>query len=280
MTASSRTIASALTAALVPALAVTLLAAGCSNPYTPPGHEGYVYERPRVFGTGGPQGTVIGPGNFGISLLRNEIVNIDVRPRTYTESFQILARDDLNVSFQVHAVLAIEPGHVQDVVLRFGAEDWYARVVKQPFRTLVRRSVQSHDSREIKALRAEIAGDVERGLEQHLGDTPFRLRSLVVGNIDYPEVVTQAVEKKLASLQLLEEKATQKEIAMRDAEIRIEEAKGIAEAQRIINETLSPNYLQHEAIGAQLAMASSPNHTTVYIPVGNNGLPLVHTPQD
>ncbi len=280
MTASSRTIASALTAALVPALAVTLLAAGCSNPYTPPGHEGYVYERPRVFGTGGPQGTVIGPGNFGISLLRNEIVNIDVRPRTYTESFQILARDDLNVSFQVHAVLAIEPGHVQDVVLRFGAEDWYARVVKQPFRTLVRRSVQSHDSREIKALRAEIAGDVESGLEQHLGDTPFRLRSLVVGNIDYPEVVTQAVEKKLASLQLLEEKATQKEIAMRDAEIRIEEAKGIAEAQRIINETLSPNYLQHEAIGAQLAMASSPNHTTVYIPVGNNGLPLVHTPQD
>ncbi len=280
MTASSRTIASALTAALVPALAVTLLAAGCSNPYTPPGHEGYVSERPRVFGTVGPEGTVIGPGNFGISLLRNEVVNIDVRPRTYTESFQILARDDLNVSFQVHAVLAIEPGHVQDVVLRFGAEDWYARVVKQPFRTLVRRSVQSHDSREIKALRAEIAGDVESGLEQHLGDTPFRLRSLVVGNIDYPEVVTQAVEKKLASLQLLEEKATQKEIAMRDAEIRIEEAKGIAEAQRIINETLSPNYLQHEAIGAQLAMASSPNHTTVYIPVGNNGLPLVHTPQD
>ena len=66
---------------------------------------------------------------------------------------------------------------------------------------------------------------------------------------------------------------------MRDAEIRIEEAKGIAEAQRIINATLTPNYLQHEAIGAQLEMASSPNHTTVYIPVGNNGLPLVHTPE-
>jgi hypothetical protein len=254
-----------------------LLAVGCSNPYTPPGHEGYVYERPRVIGTGGPQGTVTGPGNFGVSPLRNEIVNVDIRPQTYTEAFQILARDDLNVSFQVHAVIAIEPGNIETVVLRFGSEEWYARVVKEPFRTLVRRSVQARDSREIKMLRAEIAEEVRRGLEERLGDTPFRLRSLVVGNIDYPEVVTNAVEKKLASIQLLEEKATRKEIAMRDAEIRIEEAKGIAEAQRIINETLTPFYLQHEAIGAQLEMASSPNHTTVYIPVGANGLPLVHT---
>jgi regulator of protease activity HflC (stomatin/prohibitin superfamily) len=97
----------------------------------------------------------------------------------------------------------------------------------------------------------------------------------VVGNIDYPPIVAKAVEKKLASLQLLAEKATQREIAKRDAEIRIEEAKGIAEAQRIINATLTANYLQHEAIQAQLHMADAPNHTTVYIPVGTNGIPLV-----
>ena len=69
---------------------------------------------------------------------------------------------------------------------------------------------------------------------------------------------------------------TQKAIARKDAEIRIEEAKGIAEAQRIINATLTRNYLQHEAINAQLEMAQSPNHTTVYIPAGANGIPLVH----
>lgn len=63
---------------------------------------------------------------------------------------------------------------------------------------------------------------------------------------------------------------------MRDAEIRIEKAKGIAEAQKIINETLTAKYLQHEAIDAQRLIANSPNHMTVYIPVGPNGLPLVH----
>ena len=59
--------------------------------------------------------------------------------------------------------------------------------------------------------------------------------------------------------------------------IRIEEAKGIAQAQKLINATLTDQYLQHEAIEAQRSMAGSQNHTQIYIPVGNNGIPLVKT---
>ncbi len=67
------------------------------------------------------------------------------------------------------------------------------------------------------------------------------------------------------------------DIEKQQAEIRIVEAHGIAEAQRIINATLTDKYLQHEAIEAQKKMANSPNHTTVYIPSGQNGIPLVST---
>ena len=261
--------------ALFPLLLISV--SGCSNPYTPPGHEGYVYESPRLFGTGGFQGVVTGPGNYGVSLLRNQVINIDLRPQTYTEQFKILARDDLNVSFDVHMVLAIQPGAVESVVLQYGGERWYDRVVKEPLRALVRTNVQTRPSGDLKQARAEIARAVRTQLAEELADTPFSIRSVVVGNIDYPSIVASAVEKKLASLQLLEEKQTQREIAKRDAEIRVEEAKGIAEAQRIINTTLTANYLQHEAIQAQLHMADAPNHTTVYIPVGTNGIPLVES---
>jgi len=61
------------------------------------------------------------------------------------------------------------------------------------------------------------------------------------------------------------------------AQIRVVEARGIAEAQGIINATLTDKYLQHEAIKAQEKMAASPNHTTVYIPSGTNGIPIVRT---
>jgi len=61
------------------------------------------------------------------------------------------------------------------------------------------------------------------------------------------------------------------------ADVRVAEAKGIAAAMNLIQANLTDQYLQHEAIQAQLKMANSPNHTQVYIPSGQNGIPLVKT---
>jgi len=248
-----------------------------TNPNTPAGNEGYVFEKPRMFGNGGFRGELKGPANYGISLWRNEITNVDFRPRTYSEGFKILAKDELNISFRFQAIIKVKSGNIKTVVEDFAGNAFYTRYIKEPLRAMVRGNVQSLKSREIKEKRKEIASAVAVDLRKYLEGTPFILVSAVVGNIDYPAVVTQAVEKKLAAKQLLDEKETQREIAKKDAEIRIEEAKGIAEAQKIINTTLTSNYLQHEAINAQLKMAASPNHTTVYIPSGVNGIPLVGT---
>lgn len=254
-----------------------ILSSFTTNPHTPAGHEGYVYERPRIFGKGGFKGEMKGPANYGVSLWRNEVINVDFRPKTYSESFNILARDELNVAFRFQTIIRVRGGTVKEVVEQFAGNNFYKRYIKEPLRAMVRKHVQTLNSREIKEKRKEIAALVSHDLKEYLKGTPFIMVSSVVGNIDYPEVVTRAVEKKLAAQQLLDEKTTQREIAKRDAEIRIEEAKGIAEAQRIINSTLTANYLQHEAINAQLKMAASPNHTTVYIPSGMNGIPLVRT---
>ncbi len=254
-----------------------LLAIFGTNPNTPAGHEGYVYESPRMFGKGGFRGELKGPSNYGISLWRNKATNVDFRPKTYPENFKILAKDELNISFRFQSIIKVKSGTIRTVVEDYAGEAFYDRYIKEPLRAMVRKNVQSLKSREIKEKRKEIAAAVAADLQKHLKGTPFIQVSSVVGNIDYPPVVTQAVEKKLAAQQLLDEKETQREIAKKDAEIRIEEAKGIAEAQKIINTTLTQNYLQHEAIQAQLKMASSPNHTTVYIPSGANGIPLMGT---
>lgn len=60
-----------------------------------------------------------------------------------------------------------------------------------------------------------------------------------------------------------------------EAEKRYQESIGIRRAQDEISKTLTPLYVQHEAIQAQRASINSPNHTEVYIPSGNNGVPLV-----
>lgn len=63
------------------------------------------------------------------------------------------------------------------------------------------------------------------------------------------------------------------------AEQRVIEARGLAEAQRIVNNTLTPLYVQHEAIQAQERIAASgKNNTVIYVPAGTNGTPIITQP--
>jgi len=100
---------------------------------------------------------------------------------------------------------------------------------------------------------------------------------VVVGNIQYPPEVAEAVARKLAATQELERKSTEIEITRKEKDKRVIEAQGIAEAMNIISQRLSASYLQYEAIKAQREMVGSPNHTVVYIPVGPSAVPMTGT---
>lgn len=83
-------------------------------------------------------------------------------------------------------------------------------------------------------------------------------------------------EVKVTTIQIRNQ-AQRVQIAKQKAQIRIQNAIGIRAAQDHIAKTLTPAYLQWEAIQAQLALAGSKNSTFIYIPSGANGVPLVAT---
>jgi regulator of protease activity HflC (stomatin/prohibitin superfamily) len=95
-------------------------------------------------------------------------------------------------------------------------------------------------------------------------------RAVAISAIQYPEAVASAVAEKMATTQKME-------TAELDAKRRIAEAEGIAKSMTIIQEKLTPAYVQYLAVEAQKAMVGSPNHTTIYIPVGPMGVPIVNT---
>jgi len=95
----------------------------------------------------------------------------------------------------------------------------------------------------------------------------------------YNRYQTRANEANKIQVNELQIRQTEQlvQVERQKAQIRIVDAEGIAQSQKIINATLTDRYLQHEAIQSQMSMANSPNHTTIYIPSGNNGIPLVKT---
>lgn len=247
----------------------------CTNPVTPAGQEGYLYKNPYILGEKKFYGTQVGQTSAGISW-RLYVYNLDMQPQTMDEGFEVLSKDQLMLHFRAHIIVNPKPHSIREVVEKYGAGAWYARNMQQLFRSEVYTEVARYDALTASDKRSEIAELVKTKLQKYFEKDPFNIRSVIIGNIQLPDTVAAAVEQKLKATQELLQRETQVKITEKDAEIKVIEARGIARAQEIINNTLTPYYLQHEAIEAQLKMAKSPNNTIIYVPVSpNTGIPLV-----
>ena len=260
------------------------------NPYTPAGYVGYL-TRGAVLGRAEFVGLQTGPTSTGRGWLL-DVTNVSVTPYTYTEEFTntetVLAKDNLKIAFQVHIVWRVRPEMVRALVEKYSTlqpgdssdqivKVCYDNFLKQPLRTFARDEVQQLKGLEIKDSISPLGQRIRERIVQTAAGSPFQIDSVVVGNIQYPPEIVDAVSRKLAATQELERKQTEIEIAQRDKEKRVVEAEGLAKAAEVINQRLTPLYLQYEAVKAQQAMVGSPNHTTIYIPVGPMGVPLVGT---
>ena len=257
-----------------------------SNPMVEAGYVGYVYKEPVKLSRteGGFYRTIEGPARLGLRFSQNEykVIPIDIRYRTYSERFKILAADQLNIEFMAHVRIRAKRNEVsiREIVEIYGGSNWYQANVKEPVRTQVRKAVQIYESTEVKENRSSIEDEVLKQLQLFFADKPFEVDTVSVGNIDYPDVVENAVERKLAAQQQLEEQRIQKSIAKEKAAIKVIQAEGQAKAQDIVKQTLTALYIKHEAVKAMEALAQSTNKVFIYIPVEDMAIPLVKAVED
>jgi regulator of protease activity HflC (stomatin/prohibitin superfamily) len=267
---------------------------GSRNPYTPAGYVGYL-TKGAVFGKARFHGVQRGPTSAGRQWLVN-VTNISVTPYTYNEDFAgddaVLSRDNLKISFRVHTVWRVDDARVPLFMERYSTtvsrdqverdpdalvKIAYDHFVREPLRTYARDEVQRRNGLEVKDALIPIGEAVLARIRAYAESSPFAISSVVVGNVQYPSEVADAVSRKLAATQELQRKDTEIEIERKERTKREVQAQGIANAMQIIRGQLSSMYIQHEAIEAQKAMVGSPNHTVVYIPVGPMGVPVTGT---
>ena len=144
----------------------------------------------------------------------------------------------------------------------------YANFIREPLRTFARNEVQRRNRLDVKETLIPIGDAVLARIRQYATGSPCVFTSVVVGNVQYPAAVSNAVSLKLAATQEVQRKDTEIEIERKERTKREVQAQGIANAMQIIRGQLSSMYIQHEAIEAQKLMEGSPNHTVVYIPSG------------
>jgi regulator of protease activity HflC (stomatin/prohibitin superfamily) len=132
-------------------------------------------------------------------------------------------------------------------------------------------SLQLHKQRE--SLQTDVLSELQSRLEKSdPGD--IIITRIVVRALNTDPSIEAAIRDAVEAEKRLEAKAVQVEIAVKDAEIEVERAKGIAEANAIINESLTAEYLQHEVNTALLRFADN-DGSVVVIPANMQGFEMI-----
>jgi regulator of protease activity HflC (stomatin/prohibitin superfamily) len=262
--------------------AAALIAVGCDNVQTPQGEVTYLYKEGRWYRSASLEGTQRGPTSTGWRWQMSAI-SFDHRPKTYEEHFEILVKDDINVSFQANAIIAINSDEdaVKEVIEGWGVK-FYDNIVQEALRAITREVVSGYNSREIRASRQEISTKIKELVEAKLNEyeeilkelnpniyksVPIVIQRVNVDNLDYPKKLQAVISKTRELEKQLEQKSTELEIAAKDKERRVQEAQSIARRMKIIGDSLGDEYITHYAIEVAKRIAASDCPTIVVIPM-------------
>ena len=98
---------------------------------------------------------------------------------------------------------------------------------------------------------------------------------VLIREVALPASLKVAIEKKLEEEQLSFQFEFKLDRERKEAERKIIEATAKAEANRILNASLTDNVLRDKGIEATLELAKSPNSKVVVVGGGEGGLPLI-----
>ncbi len=215
----------------------------------------------------------------GINLVNPfaNLVIMDIQTQEKKETMTVPSKEGLTMGVEISILYRLTPEKASVIYKTVGA-DYDDVVVSPQFRSAVREATVFYEAKALyTSSRDEITAKIFKDLDKMLSERGVILEKVLLRAVTLPTTVSQAIEQKLKAEQESEQMKFVLTKESQEAERKVIEAKGIAEAQSIINKTLTQAYLQHEAIQAQMKMAASQNHTTVYIPSGDNGIPLVRT---
>jgi regulator of protease activity HflC (stomatin/prohibitin superfamily) len=221
------------------------------------------------------------PLQQGMHLV-NPLANIEkmsVREQTYppdgsVEHIEAQTSEQLNVALDVSILFRIDGLNAPDLYQRLGDEEQIkTSIVLNAVRNGVRDAVATKSINDIfSPNRRDLATEMLAAVQSKAGDR-IQVLDVFVRDVQAPARVREAIEEKLQREQQVASERFQTEIIQERALQAVEEAKGAAEAQRIISAGLTPAYLTFHYIQQ---LASLPAGSVVYVPT-EGGVPLMRS---
>ncbi len=208
------------------------------------------------------------------------VEKMSIREQSYpvdgtVERMEAQTSEQLNVALEVSLLYRIDGAEAPALYQRIGSEQQIkSRIVLNAVRNGVRDAIATKSINEIfSPNRRDLAQVMQQEIQAKAGDR-IEVLDVFVRDIQAPARVKEAIEEKLQREQQVAAERFQTEIIQERARQKVEDAKGVAEAQRIINEGLTDRYLTLRYIEA---LEKLPEGSLVIAPT-SGGTPVLLNP--
>ena len=198
----------------------------------------------------------------------------DVRVQEETQNIDVLTVDGLTINVQISLRFQIIRDRLPNLHQEIGP-NYRDKGVIPIMNSAVRQTIGSYRPDDLySTARQELQDQMLVDAVEEMGRIPVLIQGFVVKSITLPEVLREAIERKLIAEQdYLRYKYILLE-AQQEARRKTIEGEGIKAFQTLVNENMTQNFLRYEGIQATKELATSPNAKVVVIG-GKDGLPVI-----
>lgn len=216
-----------------------------------------------------------------------DVIKMDIKTQNYTmsgiqdeglksgdDAIRVLTADGLEVTIDLTVLYRLIPFEAPRILKETGT-DYRDKIVRPISRTKIRDNSVYYEAISLYSTRRdEFQNRIFKSIDEEFKKRGLMLENLLVRNITLPPNVKTTIEQKIQAEQeaqkmqfvLLKEK--------QEADRKRIEAQGIADYQRIINESLTDKQLQYEQIKAIKELAQSTNAKIVLVG-GKGNTPII-----
>jgi regulator of protease activity HflC (stomatin/prohibitin superfamily) len=210
------------------------------------------------------------------------VEEMDIKTQNYTmsgvhdegtksgdDAIRALTADGLEVVIDLTVLYRVLPTDAPRIVRESGL-NYTDKIVRPLTRTKIRDNTVYYEAVSLySSKRDEFQARIFKSIEGDFKNRGLVLEQLLVRNITLPAMVKTAIEQKITAEQDAQKMQFVLQKEKQEAERKRVEAQGIADYQRIINESLTDRQLQYEQIKAMKDLAASTNAKMVIMGKGN-----------
>jgi regulator of protease activity HflC (stomatin/prohibitin superfamily) len=207
--------------------------------------------------------------------LLTRVIKVPTRTNNMEVRVPLPSKEGLTVQSEVSILYRVDGKLAPKIVEQIGQN--YEDVVIMPvFRSAVADVSSRYYAKDMHSgQRTEIETAIRQLMTQQLKERGLTVESVLLKSISLPPGLSKAIEEKLEAEQDAQRMQFVLDKERQEAKRRFIEAEGVRDAQKVINEGLTPMLIRFKAIEAFNKLSTSPNTKII---ITNGETPLMMSP--